>query len=164
MRFSAMVLAVVAVTGTAFSAAGAPGASAAATRPPAPCDTFTVAAADRLLGVDASMALAEKSTTQDRGTDTERRTCKVTVGDQELDVQTSFALTSVAGPFASYPKPKLGRGGVVLVSTTKTFPETVASYERRDVYFVDTVNKIVKHHGHKMYEFALRQSKAYAAN
>jgi hypothetical protein len=133
-----------------------------AKRPPAPCKTFTIAAADRLFGVEASITPAEHPKTTDKGKDTETRTCKVTTGDDRLDVSTSFVKSSFAGPFETYPKPKLGHSGEILVSTSKTFPETVATYERHDVFFADVINRIVKHHGRKLYRFALKQSNAFA--
>jgi hypothetical protein len=152
------------VVGTAMAASLVGGAAPAAAkiklpkRPPPPCETFKIAWADHVLGVDANTVLSEKNHTENKGKAREIRTCKITAGATELDVSTSYALNSITGPFKYYKHRDLGHGGEVGVSTTKSFPETVATYERDDVYFIDTLDKTLQNKGAKLYKFALKQS------
>jgi hypothetical protein len=158
----ALSLAGVAIMAAAFGAA--PGAARAGTQasPPDPCKTFTTEAFDALYGLPAGTVPTEKRHIIDRGKDTVRRTCVATSGDVRLDVATSFAEGSINGPFKVYHRPKLGHSGEVLVSTATSFQETVARYERKDVFFSDLDNRIEKNKGTKLYKFALKQSRAFA--
>jgi hypothetical protein len=130
--------------------------------PPGPCKTVTAEWVDTLFGVSSATVLHKHVTIEHSGKRTEADTCRIRSTPHELLIRTSLAQGGVGGPFTIYQRPRLGYGGEILVSTTATFPETIALYERDDVYFTDTYNAIVKHKGKRLYRFALHQSKAFA--
>lgn len=140
------------------------GAAAAGSRqtPPGPCRTATPEMIDKLFRVDATAVLHRHVTIEHPGKRSQADTCRIKSAPHELAIRTSLAQGSISGPFTIYDRPRLGYGGQILVSTTATYPQTVALYERNDVYFADTYNAILKHKGKRLYNFALRQSKAFA--
>jgi hypothetical protein len=140
-----------------------PAVAGTAQTPPDPCKTFTVESFDVLFGLPAGTTPTERHHVADRGKATERRTCVARSGEHVISVSTSYAESSITGPFRVYHRPKLGHSGEVLVSTEKSFPETVAIYQRRTVFFTDLVHVTLKHRGRRLYRFALVQSRAFAA-
>ena len=140
-----------------------PGASAASAshNPPNACKTFAVKSADKLFGISTKTHLTRTRTTSGSGKDKVSE-CTVTHGTKALTVETSFNFGGSGGaPSKSYSRPKLGKHGQISVATKKSYDFTDASYEKQSVFLFDSINVTESHKGHKLFKFALAQSKAF---
>jgi hypothetical protein len=142
------------------TAAAGPAAAKAAKAPPAACRTFTRDSADALFGLRKGTKLKEKQTKIGSGS-SQASICTVTKGAAELRVITSIGGGGFGGPFKCYKRPKLGSDGRVCVSTSKSFPDTFAIYNKHGIGFSDNYNRTLPHQGARLYAFALAQYKAY---
>ncbi|HET7015215.1 MAG TPA: hypothetical protein VFI65_14955 [Streptosporangiaceae bacterium] len=146
------------VAPVAASAAGSAGA--AGKPPPNPCGTFTAAAAHRIFKVGSSTKLRGVSRSFGHGAN-QIRTCTIKHPRHVLVVNVARFSEDFGAPVKCYKRPKLGKHGVICVSTQKSFPITFALFRKDGVYFTDSYNQNLANKGARMYSFALAQYKAF---
>jgi hypothetical protein len=144
------------------TAAFVPAASAAsAHNPPNACKTFTVESVDKLFGINTKTHLHKSRTSSGSGNN-KISECLVTHGTKALTVETSLQFGGSGGaPSKTYRHPQLGRSGQVAVARKKSSDFTDASYEKHSVFLFDSINVTESHKGHRLFRFALAQSKAF---
>ncbi len=151
----ALGLAGPAVAGSATGTAGSAGKP-----PPNPCKTFTSAAAHRIFAVAKSAKLTQASKSYGHGSN-QIRICMVKHPRHVLVVNVARSSEDFGAPVKCFKRPKLGKHGVVCVSTEKSFPITFALFRRAGVFFTDSYNQNLPARGARMYAFALAQSRAF---
>ncbi len=135
-------------------------AAPAVKAPPNPCKSFTTNSADALFGLKKGTAVRRELSSTGSGKN-ETRICTVRQGGNKLTINVSYAEGGFGGPLKCYKRPKLGKHGLVCVSTERSFKISFARYEKHKVWFADVYNKIVPDKGAKLYAFALAQSRAF---
>ena len=154
------MMAVVAVG--ASPAAQASPASRAAPPPKVPnaCKTFSLKSGDALFSLKKGTHLSEKSSHTGTGRNEAFR-CEVKHRKTVLTIYTAASSGGFGGPLKCYKRPKLGKYGIICVSTIKRFPVTFTRFEKHRIWFSDDFNKTLPHQGNALYAFALAQYKAY---
>jgi hypothetical protein len=118
-----------------IATAGAAGA--AGEPPPNPCKTFTAPTAHRLFEVSGSTKLRETGRSFGHGSN-QIRTCTIKHARHVLVVNVARFSEDFGAPVKCFNRPKLGKHGVVCVSTQKSFPITFALFRKNGLYFTDS--------------------------